>query len=174
MNAFMCVFKQEITKKCGCYYTKYPMFYQAKACLNLTQLNCLIGIQQGLANGFSQKCLRKCPLDCESVTYDYSVSNLDFPSKEFYEKTKIDKIYGINVTYDFYKENPLSLNVYLSNNKYTQITEIPKISTLYLISSMGGSIGIFLGLSIFSLIEVLELFFQVIIITIFKKRIYLN
>jgi hypothetical protein len=172
--------QQVITKICGCYYTKYPMFDQAKACLNLTQLNCTNYIETGFANGYSQRCLDKCPLECESVTYDYSVSTLDFPSREFYETSINDRTFykilsntfGTNVTYDLYKENFLSLNVFLSSNKYTQIIEIPKISTIDLISGIGGSIGIFLGFSIFSLIEVLELLFQVIFISVFKKRIY--
>jgi amiloride-sensitive sodium channel subunit alpha len=156
------------------------MFYQVKACLNKTELYCINEIELDFADSYSQKCFSKCPLECETVTYDYSVSNLDFPSRKFYETIINDKTFykilsntlGTNATYNLYQENFLSLNVYLSNNKYTQITEIPKISLIDLISSIGGSIGIFLGLSIFSLIEVLELFFQVIIITIFKKRIY--
>jgi len=168
---YLCL-QQVITQKCGCYYTKYPMFNLAKACLNLTELICINGIELGFANGYSQNCLSKCPLECESVTYDYSVSTLDFPSREFYKTTINDKIYGANITYELYKENFLSLNMFLSSNKYTQIMEIPKISVIDLISSLGGSIGIFLGLSIFSLIEVLELFFQIIVIAVFKGRIY--
>jgi amiloride-sensitive sodium channel subunit alpha len=176
---YLCL-QQVITKKCGCYYTRYPMFDQAKACLNKTELNCTNIYEQGFANGYSQRCLDKCPLECESVTYDYSVSTLDFPSREFYETFINDSIFsknisdalGTNGTFDLYKENFLSLNVFLSSNKYTKIMEMPKISLIDLISGIGGSIGIFLGFSMFSLIEVLELLFQVLIIIIFKKRIH--
>ncbi len=164
--------QQYITQKCGCYYTKYPMYNQAKSCLNLTELTCISNQELDFANGYSAKCLSKCPLECESVSYDYSVSTLDFPSREFYDTTINDKIYGSNITYALYKMNFLSLNVFLSSNKYTKITEIPKISTIDLISNIGGSIGVFLGLSIFSLLEVVELLIQVIFITFFKKPIY--
>jgi hypothetical protein len=47
--------QQYITQKCGCYYTRYPMFDQAKACLNLTQLNCINMYEQDFANGYSQE-----------------------------------------------------------------------------------------------------------------------
>ena len=176
---YLCL-QQYITQKCGCYYTKYHMYYQAKACFNLTELICINEIELGFANGYSQKCLSRCPLECDSVTYDYSVSTLDFPSREFYETSindssfykNISDAFGTNATYDLYKENFLSLNVFLSSNKYTKIMEMPKITSTDLISGIGGSIGIFLGFSIFSLVEVLELLFQVIFIAIFKKRIY--
>jgi len=165
-----------IKMKCNCFYTKYPMYIHAEPCLNSTALECISSIERGYANGYSEKCLNECPLECESVTYDYTVSSLIFPSKEFYQATVNDldfmkRNFAANLSFDLFKEEYLSLNVFISTNKYTLITEIPKITQTDLITNVGGSIGIFLGFSIFSLIEVMELLIQCVFIALFKKRI---
>ena len=178
-DCFNLCFQRVVTMRCGCFFTKYPMFVQAKPCLNLTQLECIYIYERGYAQNYSTKCLSECPLECESVTYDHTVTSLDFPTKEFYETTLNDKImfenlfnyFGQNFTLELYKENFLSLNVFLSSSKYTLITETPKITLTDLITNLGGSVGILLGCSMFSLLEVLELLFQCFLIAVYKKKI---
>ena len=50
------------------------------------------------------------------------------------------------------------LTVFYPSMQYIEITQAPKTSLIVLISNLGGSIGIFLGFSIFSLIEIVEIF----------------
>ena len=75
------------------------------------------------------------------------------------------------LTYDMYKERFAGLNIYYTNLQHIRITQAPKITLIDLISNLGGTIGIFLGFSIFSLIEVMEIFVQIIFILIFNRNI---
>ncbi len=45
--------------------------------------------------------------------------------------------------------------------KFTEIKQTPKINVIDLISNLGGVLGIFLGFSVFSLIEIVEVAAQV-------------
>jgi hypothetical protein len=62
------------------------------------------------------------------------------------------------------------LNVYFANLKYTKIEQTPKTSIIELISNLGGALGIFLGFSVFSLIEFVEVIAQVIIVLVKSKK----
>jgi len=51
-----------------------------------------------------------------------------------------------------------TLFVYYQDLKNTEIDQIPKTTTVDLFSSIGGSLGLFLGASILSFIEQLDIF----------------
>lgn len=57
-------------------------------------------------------------------------------------------------------QRTLELYVYFENMKYMEISEKPSMTWNGLLSNIGGTIGLFLGMSVMSLIEVLELFFS--------------
>jgi hypothetical protein len=54
--------------------------------------------------------------------------------------------------------------------KSTKIEQTPKTSIIELISNLGGALGIFLGFSVFSLIEIVEVIAQVIIALVKSKK----
>ncbi len=56
--------------------------------------------------------------------------------------------------------------------KYTEISEIPKTSPVDLLSSIGGSLGLFLGLSFLSFIQVLEIVVEGFLLM--KKKVFLD
>ena len=104
-------------------------------------------------------CTKYCPLECDSYTYDIieSVqpilgsgnlsSNFAYPQFETFK----------NFTKIFF-----SINVYFSNLKYTLITQQPKYEIFDLISSIGGILGLFLGISFISFLEIFEVFIEFI------------
>ena len=52
--------------------------------------------------------------------------------------------------------------VYYPLFEYTLINEIPKISFFELVSSVGGLLGLFTGVSFFTLVEMFEIFFELL------------
>jgi len=161
-DCFDLCLQREIINACECYWTKYTRMYDAEPCLNVTQFECIYYI----SNDFEQeKCSSECPLECNSVTYHYSLSSLSFPSQSFYNKFYSDPIYinvtmkyGINIsTLESFQKYYLMLNVFYPYLEYTQITETAKFTWIDLLSQIGGSLGMFLGFSIFHLIEIVEI-----------------
>lgn len=67
------------------------------------------------------------------------------------------------------KKKFVSLNVYYDDLSYTQIDESPKTEMVDLISNIGGTLGLFIGVNFFNFIEIVELFLQILFI-IFKSE----
>ena len=81
-----------------------------------------------------------CPLQCKYEEFDYSLSSLTNPSSDTY----------------------LNLNIYYPSLEYTQITESPKTSPYDLLAQLGGALGMFVSLSVFTLVEILEITFLMV------------
>jgi hypothetical protein len=163
-DCFHSCLQRDIINTCGCYYTRYTQIYDtAQPCLNLTQLDCI----QRVSSAFEQdKCTSECPLECDSVKYEYSLSSMSYPSQSFYDKLKSDvntlssleSYFGINLsTIENYKKYFLMVNVYYPYLVYTKITESPKFTLVDLISQTGGSLGMFCSFSLFHFIEIIEI-----------------
>jgi hypothetical protein len=145
-------------------YVSFNKYYTAQPCLNLTQLDCI----QRVSSAFEQKkCTSECPLECDSVKYEYSLSGMTFPSQIFYDKLKGDvnylnstesSFYGIDLSsIENYRKYFLMINVFCPYLEYTEITESPKFTLIDLISQAGGSLGMFCSFSLFHFIEIVEI-----------------
>jgi hypothetical protein len=97
------------------------------------------------------------------------MSTLDYPSVTFFDSIRNSSKFYTNVSLEKYKESHLVLNVYYPSVEYTEIVEIPKTNFLDLIANLGGVLGIFLGFSIFSLVEFAELIIRVLSLYFNKK-----
>ena len=60
-------------------------------------------------------------------------------------------------TFESFQKHFLMLNVFYPYLEYTEITETPTFTWIDLFSQIGGCLGMFLGLSIFQLIEIFEI-----------------
>ena len=98
---------------------------------------------------FRNDCKKGCFKECEKTTYDYSISN------------------GFN------PNNKTSLSIYYSKLSYTEIVQIPKYTIFSLISSIGGALGVFIGIRFLSIIEFIEFFIELFSILVFKN-FYVN
>ena len=97
--------------------------------------------------GDHQVCESLCPIECHSI--EYSIQGL----------SRV-----INSSY-------AEVNIYYTDFRHTLITEIPKTTTDTLWASIGGLLGLFLGTSILSFVEILDLFFSILneILTVKSK-----
>ena len=121
-----------------------------------------------------KKCSLECPLECESVTYDFSIYNSEFPTELLYNLFISDKEFvkkyfknESDISYEKFKDRAIALNVYYPQFSYTVITELRKIPIIDLFSNIGGTLGLFLGISFLSFIEIVELIIEILIY--FKK-----
>ena len=180
-NCFYLCFQRMVIETCHCYFTAFPSLYaEYSPCINSTQYKCFLnfyGNFKSKQSAFSQRCSADCPLECESIAYDLTVSSMDYPSRELYDLFVLDASYnataskyGVDLsTYDLYKEYYYSLNVFYPKTQYTLINETPQMTVVSLLSSLGGSLGMFLGFSVFSFFEVFELLFQILFTCLVKK-----
>jgi len=114
-----------------------------------------------------EKCNKYCPMECDSISYSIRHYLSNFPASGKIGKTS-KKDHGLNRfgTYEEVNQHFVALYVYYKDLKYTLISQDPKTETFNFISNIGGILGLFLGISFLSFVEVFEIFFEIMFILI--------
>jgi hypothetical protein len=110
-------------------------------------------------------CVPLCPLECYQTIYKTSISSYQLLGDYFKEEI-VDKP---NLLDDF-KERPdsftaknsfVKVNVFYDSLSYKKTWESPKMDIVSLLASIGGNLGLFLGISFFSLCELIEVIIEI-------------
>ena len=136
--------------------------------MNATDVDCM---SKQYLNFRSDECqANSCPLECDTIKYDFTLSSLAFPSQNFYEKyfntqeyrDYLKSTFDETLSINYMRENSLFFNVYYPNLQYTLLTESPKTTVADLFSQIGGALGMFVSFSVFTLFEFIEIFILVL------------
>ena len=168
-DCFELCFQKEIVRECKCYALKYPKYGDAEYCRNSTQYDCFVGVYRRLKLVASQ-CSQECPLECDSVAYDYTISSATL-SQVYYEFliSHMEKE-SSTIMYEQFRQRAVGVRIYYPRMHYTEITESPKFSIFDVLSSLGGSLGLCLGMSILSFIDIAFILFEMFILVICKRK----
>ena len=116
---------------------------------------------------FEENCLSECPLECyfdqfetsissiESISnyeYDFLMSNLSTLTLDFVE-TKIDL--------DVVSKSFVNFNIFYKSLSYETSTESPQMNLVTLISNFASNLGLFLGVSVFSVFETIRVLIEI-------------
>eukprot|EP00112_Aurelia_sp_Birch-Aquarium-sp1_P002814 Seg13117.1 transcript_id=Seg13117.1/GoldUCD/mRNA.D3Y31 product="Acid-sensing ion channel 1C" protein_id=Seg13117.1/GoldUCD/D3Y31 len=114
------------------------------------------------ANGFK---ICNCKLPCYELQFHKSVSYSKWPSTAdipFY-RSAFSKALGFNeslMTEEFIRRNFLKMNIFFQSMSFERMTEEKKYTPAGIISDVGGQMGIWIGASMFSVMELIYLFAQ--------------
>ncbi|RNA34517.1 amiloride-sensitive sodium channel subunit beta [Brachionus plicatilis] len=150
-------FQKLFIDKCNCFVANFPCFYESEPCSLLTSQDCVNQVFQMLQNGdyIENECTNKCPLECEGMKFDKVTSLTRFSNSEF---EKVLSEYS----------GPDSVYFNQSIDSYTSITENPSINVVGLFSSIGGVAGLFLGVSVLTFVEGIEILMQILFIFLWQ------
>lgn len=120
-------------------------------------------------------CLPECPLECYETLYKTSATSFQLIGehfKQFFQNNRILSSDFINRTIDATsaRESFVKLNIYYDSLSYTETTEAPQMDIISLLASIGGNLSLFLGLSVFSLFELIEVLLMIVYFKFYKKR----
>ncbi len=101
--------------------------------------------------------LELCPSECETQKFLPTINNRLIKYDSEYQEIE-------NTGYS-------RINVYQGSYEKTVVTEVPKITEEGLFSSLGGILGLMLGSSILSVVEILELILNLTVTLISDKII---
>jgi hypothetical protein len=167
-ECFNICFQEAIIQYLDCFSTLFP--YKSSIIKQCTKRKEIISVFQWFRyyyGNISNKCLEECPLECESEKYTFLVTSLDYPTKVYADLIGKDEVimkrYGNRTpTFDQLKESILKLNINYQELQYTLVKESQKTTWLDLLSNVGGTLGLFTGFSFLSLVEVLEIIFEIL------------
>ena len=175
-DCFSQCYQFNVEKYCKCYNPLFLPTYLNKPCLGNDSFKCLIYVRENYFEGkYNDECERLCPLECDRILFTYTISNTGSMSKKYFEENYLNhsvitsKYPNKNVTFDEIKEDIVNLRIYLDALLYTDIKEMESQTVLDLISNVGGTLGLFIGISLLSFIEILEIVFE-FLMGIYKSK----
>ena len=160
-----------VSKKCKC--SNVPQENHMKACILNDEIDCLNRLyKRVMINKEENECLILCPLECSHASFRFSSSFSKYPTLAYSSFLlnnhsyfrEMQSLKPVNI-----QKSILKLNIYYRTLEYELIAEVAKSTWLDLISSIGGQIGLFIGGSLLSIFEVIEILFE-IFIHIFKVK----
>jgi hypothetical protein len=125
-------------------------------CLNKTQINCVNDVWFE----FSLEKCTECPLECETSIFPVSISSSDYLSDYYarfmYNHSNLLRSKLKQFDLSEIKKSIVSFTVYFSDLSFTNVTQVPKYELIDLITSVGGHLSLFIGISLLSFVEVIE------------------
>ena len=167
-DCFDLLLQRNIINNCSCYDLRYSQLYNATPCLNSSQLDCAEDIYLNFWNMKTYSYSSECPLECDFVDFDFTYSASDYDAYGLY--TLLNGVKPTNDELNSFKNKVVSINVYFSELRYTEITETPSTSLIDLLANIGGTIGLFIGISVLSFVEIVEFLMEIIIIYYEKRK----
>ena len=166
-DCFNTCFQQNLILNMSCYSASFP--YLA----NTTTPACLQGIElfQSLSyftafyiTYVATHC-GECPIECDSEFYTLTTSHLTYPTPIYAQMLAnqsqiLSRFNNVPPTYAQLKQSIASVNINYNALGYTQIKEVQKMTVLDLLTNIGGTMGLFLGLSFLSFFEIGVLFVE--------------
>uniref|UniRef100_S4RS39 Acid sensing ion channel subunit family member 5 n=1 Tax=Petromyzon marinus TaxID=7757 RepID=S4RS39_PETMA len=142
-----------VERICGCKPFNFPgdikecSLYQHYHCARDALVHILA---QGMCTGGSH--LSQCPVPCLHKNFPSSVSYATFPSLQAAQRYER----SLNYSLVYMRENLLSIDVAYTDLNYALIQQQKTLPESVLLSDIGGQLGLFVGASVITIIEVLE------------------
>lgn len=190
---FELCYQESMIANCGCYdenlikyinYNSSLVSCSEKFSFNQTFLNdedylisCPNFIKEAFyVSDYVKKCSNLCPKECENIYFKTFISRSKYPS-EFYSNVlhrnkRVSKLFG-----DYkskLNESLLAFKINFANDYFIEIEQVASKTLVDLISELGDNLGLFLGLSILSVVEIADILIKILIILIQQLSLKLN
>ena len=119
-----------------------------------------------------ENCAAYCPLECDSISYAITGYNEPIPINSGNISNSTRNSYSSLEKFDTYEEvskHFIVIYVYYKELEYTLISQVPKTEIFGFISNVGGTLGLFLGISFLSFMEIFEILFELFFILVLNR-----
>ncbi|XP_043925856.1 amiloride-sensitive sodium channel subunit gamma-like [Protopterus annectens] len=162
--------QMKLIKNCGCRVSEFPAPPRSNAPFcNISDKainNCVEQYEYKIAHD-ELKC--NCPLQCEEENFELTLSSSQWPSRvtmeEFSKKLKRAGGKWAQAAKRV-RDNLIKVVVYYQQLNYELIEEIPSVRAVDLISSIGGLVGLWIGVSVCTVAEFIELCINILLFSI--------
>ena len=161
-------------KECNC---SIVFSLLTNPCNTLEKLECFNNNLIKLMDKISAICSPKCPLECESIDYSLSVSHSYFSSPDYFKFLKTKQIFqsllnnssnycnnSVEIENEVIRKSIVEVNVFYDELKYTKVSQIAKMTFEDLMANIGGTLGLCIGISFLSFVEIFEAIIQLFMI----------
>ena len=162
--------------ECKCSYPLFASVFDSPKCGSVSQIQCVLNVYYtkflGEKNFIENNCSKACPLECNSTQYKYTSDSNEligdvylgllrknkYLKEDFLERT---------LNTEMARKSVSKINIFFESLSYDISSESPQMDVISLVATMGGNLGLFLGVSLLSvgelittLIELISLIFR--------------
>ncbi len=170
-------YQENIIKNCSCYDTRFnnKFLTNQRPCIEIDDFFCSNKFLKEFGNSTAKnKCDLNCPDECRTVKFEQRLSFSDFPSESYsnylINSNKNTLWSSSHMNYTKLKKSSTAFDLYFDEFIFTSINEVPALSLNDLISNVGGYLALYIGISLVSLCQFLEIFIKLILIFLNKKK----
>jgi hypothetical protein len=171
-----------LMRNCNCIDLKLPVFdmRHMPPCFADEQQHCMHLHLQSSENALlNEFCLSECPLRCNSLSYNLVPFHANYPSdnyaRQIINSANFSRLFHLPfISLSQFKRSSLAVSVYFDSMTYTKVIEQPALPFIELLANIGGLAGLFLGISILSFVELVEIFVEVSIYFIQRRLQTIN
>ncbi|EMP36936.1 Amiloride-sensitive sodium channel subunit beta [Chelonia mydas] len=162
-------FQAQMFENCGCGHYLFPLPEGVNYCNSEVDPDwayCYSSLRASI--GHRQFCIDSCKETCNDTQYKMTISMADWPSEAsedwIFHILSYERDLSTNVTLD--RNGIIKLNIYFQEYNYRTISESAATTIVWLLSSLGGQFGFWMGGSVLCLIEFGEIIIDFLWITI--------
>ncbi|KAI8512182.1 amiloride-sensitive sodium channel [Branchiostoma belcheri] len=163
-NCLVTCYQGHMVSECGCADPSQKVPDNTTICaVTSSNVACKERVTRQIATGVLS-CT--CPASCSDKVYGKAIGLSEWPADSYLSKllgklgTKRGRGPGAAVLADTdrFRRNLLKLNIYYEALNYEQISESPGYEVENLLGDLGGQLGLWVGMSLLSAMEVVEIF----------------
>ncbi|XP_075439642.1 epithelial sodium channel subunit alpha-like [Ascaphus truei] len=147
----------KMIKNCGCRMWEFPLGSDVPLC-NISEppVNHCVEMYEYKLSHDQLKC--HCPLQCEEEIFELTLSASQWPSSVYLDSfsKRLSRSRGYQDAQSI-RDNVIKVVVYYQQLNYELIEEVPSMQLVDLFSSIGGLMGLWIGVSVCTVAEILEL-----------------
>ena len=150
---------------CGCANLWIPILANDSSffCESDTDQNCMFSVFSIYIDDFNSECNTACPVECDSIDYNIVSHNYIYPN--YLETLNLhdwSQSTGKNLTLRDIPEAFLEVCVFYHSMQYTVTEQVVQMIQYDLLSNFGGLLGLFLGMSLLSFFEIVDLIWKLL------------
>jgi len=115
-----------------------------------------------------ENCLPECPLECYLDQFDVSLSSNELAANLCLDYLKSRETHlsedfpTMQIDPETARKSFVHLNIFYKSLSYEVTTETPQLNSITLFANIGGYLGLFLGVSAFSLFESIQVLIEIL------------
>ena len=162
-------YQRQLLLECNCTDSNFLSLYSNQSlCNTLEEISCMVKIFLHKFNSieFIQKeCQHLCPLECNVTQYSTKMTFTklfgQFEMATIKESPHLLNDFSDDLNLDRARDSFVQMSIFYESLSYTLSTESPKMNWISLLGWIGGNLGLFLGMSVFSLFEIVQVLIEI-------------
>lgn len=165
--------QKRLIKNYNCTFSFLPSLFNMSNC----DQNSILASRETNFNSdyINNVCLPLCPLECSQATFKTSISSIQLNGLYYEKYIQLRKDFSSDfilrkIDANAAEKSFVEISIYYDSLSFEESTESPQMNMVSLLGSIGGNLGLFLGVSVFSLCELIEVCIEIVLI--WKERIH--